>query len=462
MRMSGGYLPKIAGRPSSIVEETPLPQSLTVQLLRGGLRYSPAVKNGQTVEFGEVLAATTLGATELALPSPAAGKVMLADERLVLEEVRPDIAPRQAFQPERISRGETVAALARGGVWPLVWSSATRGLPELGEERKPRAIVLNVILTEPFRARGKIVLRRSWSRIIEGLKFLPRLMEDYGTLEIILTEVGDPVARMMYADLAGFAWVHFRPVPLRYPVENPRVLVAALRTSIPGLQKDGTVWVIDVQAAEAIGACLAEGLPLHQRVVAVGGPGCAHPRHLAVRIGTPVSSLAPATGMEQVAVLRGGLFQGERADPARAAVQYDDDAFFYLPEGSAKQFLGFLRPGFDRASYLPCFATRLTGGADRHLSTFLRGERRPCITCGLCEQVCPARIMPQILHRYLYRQALAEAERAGLERCVDCNLCTYVCPSKIELQKQFSEARQALLAEREEASGALTATEKAR
>jgi Na(+)-translocating NADH:ubiquinone oxidoreductase A subunit len=462
MRIPGGYLPKIAGRPSSIVEEPPVARKLIVELQRGGLRYPAAVKNGQFVEFGEALAEASIPGAQLVLPSPAAGKVLLGEDQLVLEEVRPGVAPLRTFQPERISREKTVAALARGGVWPLIWSSATRGIPDPAEERKPRTIVLNVILTEPFRARGKVVLRRSWSRIIQGLKFLPRLMEDYGTLEIILTEVRDPVARMMYADLAGFAWVHFRPVPLLYPVENPRVLVAALRRSIPGLRKDGTIWVIDVQAAEAIGACLAEGLPLHQRVVAAGGPGCAHPRHLAVRIGTPLSSLGPVSGPKQVAVLRGGLFTGKRVDPAGAAVQYDDDACFFLPEGSTQQFLGFLHPGFDRASYLPCFATRLTGGADRHLSTFLRGERRPCITCGLCEQVCPARIMPQILHRYLFRQALAEAERAGLERCVDCNLCTYVCPSKIELQKQFSEARQALLAERAEAAGSPTAAEMAR
>jgi len=449
MRISGGYRPKIPGRPSGIVEEPPIPRRLIIRLQRDGLKYRPVVKDGQSVDFGEVLAETSVPGANLALPSPAAGKALLAEEQLVLEQIRPDITPLKTYQPERITRGETVAALARGGVWPLFWSSATRGMPELGEDRKPRVIVLNVVLTEPFRARGKVILRRSWSRIIQGLKFLPRLLEDYGTLEIVLTAVRDPVARMMYSDLAGFAWIHFRPIPLRYPAENPRVLVQSLRRSIPGLQKDSIIWVIDVQAAEAVGGCLAEGLPLHQRVIAAGGPGCAHPRHLAVRIGTPVSSFAPES--PEIATLCGGLFRGDRIDPAQAAVQYNDDAYFFLPEGSTRQFLSFLRPGFDRTSYLPCFAGRLTGAADRRLTTFLRGERRPCITCGLCEKVCPARIMPQVLHRYLYRQALAEAERSGLELCVDCNLCTFVCPSKIELQKQFGEARQALLLERAEA-----------
>jgi Na+-translocating ferredoxin:NAD+ oxidoreductase RnfC subunit len=58
--------------------------------------------------------------------------------------------------------------------------------------------------------------------------------------------------------------------------------------------------------------------------------------------------------------------------------------------------------------------------------------------------------MPQVLHRYLHREAYEQAEAAGLARCVDCNLCTYVCPSKIELQRQFAEARERMEAERAE------------
>ena len=62
--------------------------------------------------------------------------------------------------------------------------------------------------------------------------------------------------------------------------------------------------------------------------------------------------------------------------------------------------------------------------------------------------------MPQVFHRYLYREAFDEAERAGLDLCLDCNLCSYVCPSKIELQKQFTDARLQLRQEREEALAA--------
>jgi Na+-translocating ferredoxin:NAD+ oxidoreductase RnfC subunit len=131
-------------------------------------------------------------------------------------------------------------------------------------------------------------------------------------------------------------------------------------------------------------------------------------------------------------------------------VQYDDDAFFFLPKAAEREFLAFLRPGFDRTSFSPCFASRITGAYDTHISTSLRGEHRPCISCGRCEEVCPARLMPQILHRLLYREAIDEAQAAGLPACVECGLCTYVCPSKIDMQKQFADAKAEILREQSE------------
>jgi Na+-transporting NADH:ubiquinone oxidoreductase subunit A len=360
-------------------------------------------------------------------------------------------------QPERISAEEMRRILARGGIWPFFWSALSRGVPSLAEDSKPTAIVVNAVLAEPFRARGRVLIDHHWDRIIQGIRFLPRLLADYGRVEIILTAVRDPVARRMYADLSGYAWVRLHPVPVLYPVENPRILTAAVRRKLRAPEADD-IWLIDVQGMDALGACLAEGLPLHERTVVTGGPGVANPRHHAVRIGTPIRMLAPETGDPGVRVLRGGLLTGVPLDGPEDAVQYDDDAFFYLPEASRRELLHFVRPGFNRTSYLPAFATALTGAPDRSISTSLRGEPRPCIACGLCEAVCPAGIQPQVLHRYLYRDAVEQAERAGLDRCVDCNLCTFVCPSKIELQAQFADARRRIQAEREDGRAAIAET----
>jgi len=468
MKIKGGFLPRIAGRPSHDVEELPLQKKLYITLKRGGQAYSPVVKQGQEIGFGEPLAEWQIDGGKLSLPSPAAGKVTLEEKdgvctRIVLEtaEQYKDSVIFKKYEPQRITREEVRTTLARAGIWPFFWSSHTGGTPSLLDTERPRTIVVTAVLAEPFRARGKVILQRSWNQIVQGIKYLPRLQADYGTTHIILTEKRDPVARRLYSELAGFAWLRFNPVPLLYPVENLQVLEKAIRKKDRSFKKEDIIWIIDVQGIAAIGACLGDGIPIYKRVVALGGPGQQAPRHVSVRIGTPVKVLAGEAYNENTTrILRGGLLNGETIHPEKDSVDYDDDAFLFLPESIDREFLSFLRPGFKRSSILPCFASQITGAADSQITTSLRGEHRPCIACGLCENVCPAGLMPQILHRYLYRDAFDEAEAVGLDLCVECGLCTYVCPSKIELKKQFIGAKEQLRLEHEEAQARTLETAK--
>jgi len=179
--------------------------------------------------------------------------------------------------------------LARGGIWQLFWSSSTVGIPSLEETELPGSIVVNAVLTEPFRTRGRVIIDNFRERFVMGVKFLLRLLADYGKVEIILTDVKDPLARRMYKELAGFAWIRLHPVSLKYPVENPLVLRCALKRGDSHINKKDTVWVIDVQGLAALGACLGEGYPLYRRVVAAGGPAHHPTTHISALVGTPLS-----------------------------------------------------------------------------------------------------------------------------------------------------------------------------
>jgi Na+-translocating ferredoxin:NAD+ oxidoreductase RnfC subunit len=109
--------------------------------------------------------------------------------------------------------------------------------------------------------------------------------------------------------------------------------------------------------------------------------------------------------------------------------------------------MGWARPGFRKDSISKTFAANLLPlalGADAGL----HGEHRPCLVCGFCDDVCPAGILPHMLHRYVSRNQIDESlVRYRISDCIDCNLCTYVCPSKIPVAALMAEGKRKVMEE---------------
>lgn len=456
-------MPRIAGRPSRALEELAMPCRLHVDLCRQGVRYEPLVKDGERVAFGQAIGRAEAAGGTLVLPAPGAGEVFLergADgrpERVVMETepMERPAGDRKVCRPDAMTPEMIRDALIEKGIWGCFRSSVTGGAPAAEPLERPRAIIVTGVLAEPFRAAGDVVLQRWIDTIVLGLEALPRLMGPDGTVTLVLGAGESAAAAQLCGRVAGQARLCIERVAARYPIENPVLLRRLLRRDDPSIARDDAVWVTDLQGVAAVGACRSEGLPLYQRVIALGGPGLANPRHVLARIGTPLDALLHDTGgaAEGLCVLRGGLLRGDRVDPRQTAVGYDDDAFFFMPAEPEREFLSFVRPGVDRTSILPCFLTTLTRGEDAQVCPRLRGEPRACVSCGLCEAVCPAGLMPQVLHRSLFQGEKDEADAAGLGLCVECGLCTFVCPCKIELEQQFVLAREELRREKAEAAG---------
>jgi electron transport complex protein RnfC len=69
----------------------------------------------------------------------------------------------------------------------------------------------------------------------------------------------------------------------------------------------------------------------------------------------------------------------------------------------------------------------------------------PCIRCGECVQVCPARLLPQELNTAALRSDSLRLRELGLRDCIECGCCDYVCPSKIPMLERFIAAKRAQL-----------------
>lgn len=446
MKVKKGYLPKITGRPASGLISQEVVSPLQIPLSLAGKQYEPLVNAGQAVKCGQPLAKLDISGGSLNIPAPYAGtveQIKLEREFLVLNvaEANPQAWAEPTYPDPAVMEDKAARKLlAEAGIWPAFWDSATSGTPTL-DAPIPKAIVVKTICTEPFRARGKVVLDNYLEEFMQGLSYLERFSDEFAPTYLILTDIQHPLAQKIKNEVAGLAWVRPIFVPLAYPVSNNQYLWRCLRQDDNNLAKGDSVWFVNCQEVVNIARCLGQGLVPSKRIVTLGGPG--YPQsgrgHILTPIGTPLSTLCgDLENFEGLRVLRGGVFVGQELAPANVSVGHLDDGFTFLPEGTKREFLSFVRVGMDRPSYTPAYGSWLRPKKAVQTSTSLRGERRTCIACGYCEEVCPVDIMPHLLWRYLGKDLLEEAQAAGAQICVECGLCSYVCPSKIELAQTIA------------------------
>lgn len=84
-----------------------------------------------------------------------------------------------------------------------------------------------------------------------------------------------------------------------------------------------------------------------------------------------------------------------------------------------------------------------------HLAKPVSHAEVPCIQCDRCEEVCPRDLKPQLLHWYL--DSPQHLQRLNVAACIECARCDNVCPSHIPLAARFSNAKQELERQADEA-----------
>ncbi len=230
-------------------------------------------------------------------------------------------------------------------------------------------------------------------------------------------------------------WVTLQEVESRYPSENPALVARAHDFDLDG------VWTLDTQAVLAIEQALNHGIPHLTRIIAVSGPAISNPAHFQVPIGYPLSSLLPGK-REEVRMIDGGTLTGRTVEASQLGLDSECISLTCLEENTNREVLAFAQVGLGKQSFSKTFASVFKPVFKEKYTTALRGEARPCISCGYCQDVCPAELMPHLIYRYLSKDRLEDACRVGLERCIECGLCSYVCLSKIEHLKVFREERR--------------------
>ena len=452
----GHYFGRFEGSPTTPFEDAPLPESVTVPL-RQGFRDEAAcrVSEGDAVQTGQIIArsdelicspvhapvsGTVVAIDEGAHPVDGAPTTLVSIESDGLDEWQLLDLPEGSHEKwgeelGRVLYESGVTALGRSG-FPTAHHSA---LVEPGEVE---TIVVNAVETEPYLEASTALLYESFDKFINGLRIL---RNSIGNVEVHVGLGHDRgrlfeelVHRLDYDD-----WIHLHPLLPKYPQGVDDVLIKTiLDREVPAGELATSIGVVVTDAHQAVAAydAVLDGKPYVERAMTIGGSAFGRPANARVRVGTPVAELLrPYEHTPPARLILGGPLRGRSVSDADAPITRDTGALVGLREPKRRLF-GSLRPMWRADSYtnvaapLPDGAKRATAG--------LNGDRRPCISCGDCVDVCPQNLFPVRLAEAAERGELMTARDLGLDACIECGLCSYVCPSKIPLLEQIRLGRQ--------------------
>jgi Na(+)-translocating NADH:ubiquinone oxidoreductase A subunit len=452
MKTRGGYNIRLKGKPSKGLIALKEPTILLLPLKTRRFSFTEIhVKDAERVVQGAVLASDP-ETQNLPLIAPRGGTVRLSHTpgHITIENPEPEAAkaenrwpslyeiPEGAEQKERITR-----SLLRKGAWQFFTDAFTGRVPDPAVA--PQAVVISTVNLEPFSVRGDAQLEARLQDFLRGIEQLQPLLEYqpvWMVFPIFRSELGVKIREFA----RGKAWIQLHEIPRIYPFDNERLLAKSL-----GLKaKDGPVWSVKTEGIIAVNTALTYSMPATNRIFAVGGPSVAKPSHMVAIPGYPVDSLMEQVGLTEASrLINGGAFTGTEIGEANRGLDSESLCITALPVAYKREVLSFVLPGFQKRSYTNTFASLIRPKFKERITTALRGEKRPCINCGFCSEVCPAGIVPSAIHKAVFANDFENYDKLRPELCVECGLCSYVCTSKIDLRQEIIEVKETIRKEAE-------------
>lgn len=412
-----------------VIEYLPLGDMVYPLSQHIGAPAKPVVKKGDRVLVGQLIAEAG-GFVSANIHSAVSGTVKSIEPRLTSSGSKVDsivIENDKQYESVEFKRNDKdISELTKEEVLGAIQAAGIVGMGGAGfptnVKLSPKnadeidTIIVNGSECEPYLTSDYRRLLEESDKVIEGLRIALSLFE--GAKGIIAIEDNKPkVIKMLLDKLKDDEQITVNSMKTKYPEGAERQLIYANTGRYINsrmLPADAGCIVHNVDTVYAIYEAVREGKPLIDRLVTISGDAISEPCNLKVRIGTSYRELVEACGgfkQDPEKIISGGPMMGK--------------AIYSLDIPATKGASAILALTVDEVSLY---------------------EPSACIRCGRCIDVCPGRVMPNLLATLCNRNDIdGFLENNGME-CCECGCCSYVCPAKRHLTQTIAGTRKLVLA----------------
>ena len=409
------------------IEALPPPAQVVIPMsMHIGAPCTPCVAVGDTVTIGQ-----KVGEASAFVSAPVhasiSGKVVAVEPRphfsgvpvmsVVIENdfnntLSPDIRPVE--NPDDLTAEQLCDIVKNAGIVGMGGATFPTHVKIASGVGKVDTVIINASECEPYITSDHRCLMEFPDRVIGGAIILARIF-GVDRIHLGIEENKRNAAEMLQVKINETkAPIVVDILRTRYPQGAEKQLVQAISgRQVPSgkLPADAGCCIFNLNTTCAIYRAVYEGMPVVSKIVTVSGSGVIEPKNIECPIGTPITDLFDACGglkEETYKLIMGG--------PMMGLAQYDVNVTVGKGTGAMLAFAG------DEEKYV---------------------AEPQCIRCGKCVGVCPIRLEPVFMYKYLMKGNW-EAFRDQLHGmdCIECGACTYTCPARLPLTHAFRLGKQ--------------------
>lgn len=413
------------------VEAAPIPQQLILPLSQHiGEAAQPCVSVGDRVLKGQCIARAE-GYVSVNLHAPTSGTINAIEPRvvphpsglladcIVLDTDGRDeaIVYKRHDDYRTLDANELRNRIREAGIVGL----GGAGFPSFiklnpGSRASIDTLILNGAECEPYITCDDMLMRERAADIIAGMHIMRHALQAKKCLigvEDNKIEAFTALREALQQSGKDNTDIQLVRIPTIYPAGGEKQIIYTLTgKQVPsqGLPLDIGIVCHNVGTAAAIYHAVVQGKPLLSRYVTITGSGIPQPRNLDVLFGTPMIDLleychSNSKHIDQL--IMGGPMMGFTIEDTAAPVEKTTNCLLALHKRDVKP----IQPEL------------------------------PCIRCGDCATVCPAKLLPQQLYWHARAREFDRTQDYQLFECIECGCCSYVCPSHIPLVQYYRFAK---------------------